>query len=268
MKMLLASLTVLLAASAYAKSSNEYFFQPEAGKSALEIQDAMTTATVKTDPATVDAKVNDNDIMLDYGYGLNANTTLGVRTSTGTDEVKVSGVSTKNTGMDDIQLYYKGQSDVWHYGADLALGSKSKAKSRATGGNSIGLFGGGLWSADGWNYGGKLSYDYNLEHSDDSSPAVKTTGGDTLMIAAFGEYNYGSGFAGAELSNSSISDTKVKGGGTAKNAGNMAIKLYGSYDFNETCTGLLSLTDAMVAKVTGMKAYNAMIVMAGVRLNF
>lgn len=271
MKMLLTSLTVLLAASAYAKSSNEYYFRPAAGASALELKYASASSTDVTEAAG-DVKVTRGDIGIDYAYGLNADSALGIYTFTGQIETKAAGVTSKADGMGDLHVYYKGQADVWHYGADLGINtSKAKSDERSSGGPSIKLNGGGLWTSGSWNYGGDLAYTFLMERSDDSSPANKTTEGNILRIAGFGEYNYGSGFVGAELSDSMIADSKVKPANTTtKGESFLGLKVYANYDFTEMVQGLLSVEDNMHPKVSdnGQKAYTDMVLTAGVRLNF
>jgi hypothetical protein len=272
MKMFLTSLTLLLTATAFGKSTTEYYFQPAAGGSALELTYESAAATVKYDPSG-ESKVTAGDFHINYAYGLDANSALGIYTFSGTVETKTTTTS-KADGMGDLHLYYKGFSDFLHYGADLGINTaKNKTDNRSTGGPSINLNVGGLWTASGWNFGGDLTYRFLMERTDDSSPAQKTTEGNVVRVAGFGEYNYGSGFIGGELSDSMVADSKTKVSGTTttnKGENYIALKAYGSLEFSDMVEGLLSIEDQMHPKISAnsTKAYSETILALGVRLNF
>ncbi len=272
MKMLLIALTVLSTGSAFGKASTEYFFQPASGASAIELTYEKTDATIKFTPSG-ELKVEGNDVRVDFAHGLSENAAVGFYTFSG--ELKSKSGSTtisKADGMGDIHFYYKGISDSLYYGADLGVNTeKSKADSRSTGGLSLKGNVGYLGSASSLNYGGDVSYNYKMERTNDSTPATKTTGGDELKLAVFGEFNYGTGFLGAEVASLSISERENKRLNvttTTKSSSPTSLKLYGTFDFSQMVQGLLSLENRMIPKETGTKAYTVSTLSAGVRINF
>ena len=267
-------LTTLIASFAFAKSTNEYFFQPADGKNKLDLFYEMANAKVDFEGGG-NSKLTISDFHVDYAYGLNANNALGVHTFSGTSKSKLStGTTTTADGMGDLHVYYKGFMDMWHYGADLGISTaKEKSDNRATGGHSIALYGGGLWTNGAWNFGPKLTYTIFMERTDDSSPEVKTTGGNVLNVAGFAEYGFGEGFIGGELAFISEDKSTLKQSGASTSVkGNTAtsIAAYATYSFNETVDGIFKVTDYMVAKNsdTGIKAYSLMMIDLGVRINF
>jgi hypothetical protein len=291
MKMLLITLTTLASAFAMAKGTNEYFFQPSAGGNAVDIGYGYANLPVKDENKLSGTETKNEetmgDLVVHYQYGLNESNALGVYTFVGSEKVKTDTDSHSTSGMGDIHLTYKGFMDVWHYGADLGVNTaKQKFKTngnldnRSTGGMSLDLDFGGLWASNGWNYGAKADYIIMFERTiDDPAVAnedIKVTEGNTARIAGFGEYNYGHGFFGGELSYNMKADqkSKVSGTTTTEKADNfLGVMLYGTYDFTEMVEGLLSIQENMHSKhdasdTTSVKAYAETDAFVGVRLNF
>ena len=267
MKLISIAVVTLAAASAFAaKTSNEYYFQPAGGQQAVE-------ATYNTDnnpsKTTKGGKDSDNksvtsDLTVDYAYGLNETMAVGANTFFGSDKQTIPGTSGSGNGLGDVDFYFKsGFGDMWHYGVDLGynLGGKAKLNSdgiqtnRSSGGMSLKGNIGALMASGVWNYGADLSYTYLADRKvDDQALAASMTdvtlsGGNTLRLAPFGEYNYGMGFVGAELSYNMVGDVTTSvptiADTTAPGESYLALKFYGSYDIADAWTGLAGLTYAM-----------------------
>lgn len=287
-KMILAAVVSMAATTAFAKATTEYYFQPAAGAHAVELEYGMDSDPIKTSTGgtDTDAKTTVNDFRLNYGYGLNETTTLGVYTFTGSLKTESGASSSTASGMGDIFLYYKGFADMIHWGVDLGINmgktkfnAAGEQTNRSSGGMSIAANVGVLANSAEWNYGADLRIALPQERTaDNNGTDIKSTGGNTTKLAGFGEYNYGMGFVGAELAYMMVGDRTVKSTPETKlkGEGYLALTGYASYDFNDMATGLLSIglenhsehdeTDgAGSAKV---KAYMGTNVALGVRLNF
>ena len=273
MRLLAIAVVTLATAAAYAKSNTEYYFQPAASQSAVELKydmDSMPKDGVK---------LTRNDIWLRYLYGLSETNTLGIYLASGesksdaTDAVKAS-------GMTDLHPFWEAYSDMWHYGVDLGISTaKYKATTRASGGMSLAAHIGMLMSSNAWNYGADLRYTMPMERSYDDAAGTKVTGGSTPRIAGFTEYNYGMGFVGAELSYAMVGDTTTKVGAAEskeKGESDMGLALNGSYDINDMWTGLLTIAsithpehDVSDVPAAGkVKAFTETDVQLGVRATF
>lgn len=287
MKRISLALVTLASASAFAagKSNTEYYFQPASGAQAVEVKYRMDIQPAKSESAgvTTDEKAELNDLYLNYAYGLNDNNAVGAEVSLGNDKTSSGTTSHTATGAGDIHAFYKGFSGIWRYGADLGVNlNKIKIDSatnlpdnRSSGGMSVRVDGGVLLTSGEINYGANLAYAIPLERQVDNAD-VKITGGNTLKIAPFVEYNWGMGFVGAELAYNMVSDSTLKAGGTdttVKGESYTTLLANGSYDFNETVTGLLSLGMGLHPEhdedaTTKAKAYTETIASLGVRMNF
>lgn len=287
------TLATIATSAAFAATKTEYYFQPAASQSSVELSYAMSVQPRKNaDTAGVetDNKLDTNVFNLNYAYGLSDTNTLGAYISTGSVKSTVGTVSSTASGMGDFHLFYEGSSDIWHYGLDLGL-STAKGKfdtvntsapgNRSSGGHSAKAFVGVMMSADAMNYGADLSYTYLLERTIESGTTeVKVKDGNTVRLAPFVEYNYGFGWLGAELSYAMVGDRSVTIGGV--NAGKYkgetvtGLAVNGSYDFNEMATGLLTVgmnmhgshaeTDATGSDT--VKGYTETIASLGARLLF
>lgn len=286
MKKLLVLAAMMTSSAAFAKGTTEYYFQPAAGASALTLSYSMKSAPVKTETSGTesDAKVAINDFGIDYAYGLGEAMALGAKTGTGSMKVTTTSDATAS-GMTDLHLYFKGFSDMIHYGVDLGVSpGKSKKDSsgnlsnRYSGGMSLAANVGVLMAGSGMNYGGDLSYTMPLERTvDNNGSDVKVTGGSTIKLAGFMEYDYAVGMFTGELSYNMVADSTEKATSDTKLKGEsfLGLNLQGTYDFNEMVTGIASLglenhsshdyTDAGTTKV---KAYMATNVMLGARIGF
>jgi hypothetical protein len=288
MKLLALATITLASVSAFAagKSNTEYYYQPSAGMSAVTATYKMDIMPGKTESGGVetDSKQEMSDIYLNYAYGLNDNNALGAELFFGSNKW-TSGTTTHTAnGMGDLHLFYKGFTDMWHYGADLGIATEkvkldsttSLRDNRSTGGMSLKLNGGVLMSSGALNYGADLSYVLAFERSVDSTPEVKISGGDVLKIAPYLEYNWGMGFVGAELSYNTVSDLtfKANGGESKTKVGSFTgLLAYGTFDFNDTFTGILGLGMNMHSDVTQAngdkdKAFTETIASLGVRATF
>jgi hypothetical protein len=288
---LVAIALVLASASAFAaekSGSTEYYFQPSAGRSAVELKYKMDLLPGKLDMAgtEVDAKQEMSDIYLNYAYGLNEGNAIGAETFFGSNKWTVATTSHTANGMGDLAAFYKGFTGMWHYGATFGFSlEKSKIDAtttlpdnRASGGMSLKANVGLLMNSGSLNYGADLSYLMPFERQVDDTDSTKVTGGNTLKIAPFLEWNWGMGFLGGELSYNMVDDTKNKGNTTEttyKGEGYTGLSLYGSFDFNDMFTGLLTLGmnmhpehDFQTTGTTKMKAYTETIAGLGVRMNF
>lgn len=288
MKLLSLAIITLASASAFAanKSTTEYYFQPSAGGQAVEAKYNMDIKPGKQDSGSgdVDDKHELSDFYLNYAYGLNDGNALGAEINFGSDKITLGTTSHTATGMGDINLFYKGFTGMWHYGANLGINT-DKIKmdtttniqdNRSSGGMSLKVNGGLLMSNGAINYGGDLSYTMPFERQVDDTAGSKITGGNTLKIAPFVEYNWGMGFLGAELAYNMVDDMTYKSSGSEtkiKGEGYTTLMLNGSFDFNDMCTGLLALGMGMhpdhdVSTTTKEKAYTETIASLGVRVNF
>jgi hypothetical protein len=291
MKLLSVAVITLAAASAFAaKSNTEYFFQPAAGQSALELSYMMSSASPKTDSTPeVETKITSNNLMVDYAYGLADNSTVGGYITSASGKIESGGTETTSSGMGDLHAYWNGSMDAWHYGVDLGISlAKQKLdaatgnpKNAASGGMSIGGHFGGLWNSGAWNYGGNLTLMMPLERSyeiDGGTGGGKITGGMTTTLAGFGEYNYGMGFFWGELAYNMVGDTtnKPDAGGESKIKAESfpSLTIGATYDFNDMVTGMLSYAMQMHGAHdyddagTKLKAYNGTMMNIGARISF
>lgn len=287
MKLLLATALLFTASSAFAKKATEYFFQPNAGQSAVELQYNLNEKPTKTETfgttTSVDTKVKSSDVLLDYGYGLSESQTLGLKIGSGSVESTSGNRTTSTSGLTDPRFYYEQYSDIWHFGADLGVSlDKSKNDNRSSGGLSLGAHAGLLMNADAWNYGADLRIGYPLERTGETintKRESKITGTMLTQLAAFTEYNLGMGFVGAELSYAMLGDTTTKVDGVSsktKGESVTGLRVNGSYDFNEMWTGLASVGMLMhaarnvndTAASDRAKAYNETDLLVGVRGTF
>lgn len=290
MKLITMAVVTLATASAFAaKSTTEYYNQPAAGAHNVDIGYLMGSNPGKTKTGTTetDAKTATSDVTLQYRYGINDDMAVGVSTNSGSVKTTVGTNDSTASGMTDLVIGLDGKSEAIHYGVDLGynLGGKSKQNAageksnRSSGGIGIGANVGYLATSDAWNFGGDLSYWHRLERTTDANGTdIKATGGNNTKVAGFGEYNYGMGFAGAELSYNMIGDTTAKTTpNETKYKGHsfMGIKAYGSYDFNDMATGLLSIAmnmhpeyDYQDAGTTKVMASTETVVALGARLTF
>ena len=287
-KMILTAVITMAATTAFGKATTEYYFQPAAGAQAVELKYSMNADPIKTETGgtETDGAVTTADFNIDYAYGLNETAAVGVYTFTGSQKTKAGATDSTASGMGDLHVYYKGFSDMIHWGADLGINmGKSKANAagettnRSSGGLSLKGNVGVLANSAEWNYGGDFSITLPQERTaDNNGTDIKATGGNVTKLAGFAEYNYGMGFVGGELAYIMVGDTTVKTTPETKLKGEGFLQLTGnaSYDFNDMATGLLSIgleqhsahdqTDgAGAAKV---KAYMGTNVALGVRLNF
>ncbi len=258
MKFFCLTVISLISAAAGARSNTEYYFQPAGGRSLAEVQFETVSNPAKiTVVGGTGGESNfgttTNDINLRYAYGLSDGNAIGVFTGFGSLKYSIATTDRNASGLRDVNLFYKGFSDIWHYGAILGVStSKTKIengfpKNRSSGGLSVGANLGAMWSSGAMNYGADLSYLHPFERSYDDG--TKLTSGSVLKFAPFYEYNYGMGFVGAELSYNVVRDMAAKQPGQAdvevKGQNYAALKLFGSYDFNESWTGLLNLSAGM-----------------------
>jgi hypothetical protein len=281
--------TMATTAAFAAKSNTEYYFQPAAGASAVELRYNMDIRPAQIETpvtlAVTDAKSETNDFYLNYAYGLNESNALGAFLTSGSTKLTVGTSSSTGSGLGDLHLFYKGFAEMWHYGVDLGFSTEKikndaagNVSNHSSGGNSLKANIGMLMNSAAWNYGADLSYIYLLERTIDGS-TTKYKDGNTVKLAPFIEYNYGMGFLGAELSYAMAGDTTSDTGGTTykiKGDTSTGLALNGSFDFNEMATGLLTVgmnmhgahdsTDQL--GTTKVKAYTETVASLGVRLNF
>ncbi|WP_413289689.1 hypothetical protein [Bdellovibrio sp. HCB337] len=289
MKLLSLAIITLASASAFAaKSNTQYYFQPGASNHVVEANYLMDVKPAKTETAGVetDAKQEMSDIYLNYTYGMSDNHAIGLETFFGNNKTTTGTTSSTASGMGDIHVYYKGFSEIWHYGADLGFNTEKikldattgAIDNRSTGGMSFKANVGVMVNNAAMNYGADLSYLMPLERKVDNAAGTTLTGGNTLKLAPFLEYNWGMGFLGAELSYNMMDDTKMDTSGvetTFKGESYAGFLLYGTYDFNEMFTGILDLGMNMhpeheETNVAGtkVKAYTETIVNIGLRMTF
>ncbi len=264
MRMLLISLTTLASAFAMGKASTEYYFQPAADANAVEVIYNMTTTPSEIEDAGVTDELDStaNDFIVRYIRGIDDKSAWGAYTFFGSREydANIGGVKSSNTadGMGDIHVFYKMfTDDQWHFRADVGINTE-KAKNalgipdnRSTGGSSLNLRGGRMWTKEAWNYGADLSYLLLLERTtDDAAGNIKETGGDIIKLAGFGEYNHGAGFLGAELGYNVVNEIKRKAGGataTTDPENFVSAGIYGTWEFTEMVTALVRFDQAMRA---------------------
>lgn len=289
MKLLSLAIVTLASASALAagKSTTEYYYQPSANMNAAQAKYVMDIQPGKTDTngTESDQKNEMSDLYLNYAYGLSDNNALGAEIFFGSNKITSGNTSHTANGMGDIHAFYKGFTGMWHYGADLGI-STAKIKmdsatnmqdNRSSGGMSVKVNGGLLMNSGDINYGADLSYLLPFERQIDDATGTKVTGGNTLKLAPFVEYNWGMGFLGAELAYNMVDDLTIKSTSEIKLKGEsyMSFMLNGSFDFNDKVTGLLSLGMAMhpehdqqSGSTTKVKAYTETIASLGARMTF
>ena len=292
MKMLAISLTTIVSALAMGKASTEYYYQPAAGVNAVELIYSNSAAPLENEVLGVktDLKTTASDFIIRYARGIDERHAWGLYTFFGSKEYNndSSGTNVKHTadGMGDIHAFYKAFfGDNMHWDADLGVNTEKvkidtasgSVDNRSTGGSSLKLGIGKMWTDNSWNYGADLSYLALFERTVDNAASTKLTGGDNIKLAGFGEYNHGNGFVGAEIGYNAAGDLKTKTSGvtsTLKAENFFNLKLYGTYEFNEMWTGLLSFNDAMhadqdITPGTGQSnAYNETTFNVGARMTF
>ena len=287
-KMIIVSLLLTATSAFAAKSNTEYYFQPAAGVSAVEANYYMSVRPSKTAVGAVetDDKYEQSDVQLSYMYGVNENNAFGIGTYFGSLKNTVGATSTTASGMGDIQAMYQGFTGMWRYGAAVGINTEkikidattSKTSNRSSGGLSVAANVGLLMNSDALNYGADLSYLMPMEREVDGTSGTKITGGNVMKLSPFVEWNWGMGFLGAEFSYVMVSDYEAKnnlGKSTTLGESYMRLMANGSFDFNETFTGLLSLGMAMHPEhdqqsvgATKVKAYTETIASLGVRATF
>lgn len=292
MKMLVISLATFASALAMGKASSEYYFQPAAGAHAVELIYNNVSSPMEQENAgvTTDLESTANDFIVRYMYGLDDSRSWGAYTFFGSREYnsEVTGVSDdSNTadGVGDIHVFYKAFHDMWHYEADLGVNTEKidvdatsgLQDNRSSGGSSLNLRAGRMWTDNSWNYGADLSYLLLLERTYDDATDTKLTGGDIIKIAGFGEYNHGAGFAGGELSYNIVNELKSKASGVTQttDAENfIMVKLFGTWEFTDMVTGLVSLNQSMheshdiTPGTAEVKSFTETGINIGARLNF
>ena len=292
MKTLAISLITIISTLAMAKATNEYYYQPAAGVNAVEVVYSNTATPMENETLGVktDLKSTASDFIIRYARGLDEKRAWGLYTFFGSREFNddSSGTNVKHTadGMGDIHAFYKAfWGDNMHWDADLGVNTEKikihtasgLADNRSTGGSSLKLAIGKMWTDNAWNYGADLSYLALFERTVDNAASTKLTEGNTVKLAGFGEYNHGNGFVGAEIGYNGVGDLKTKTSGVtstleAENFFN--IRIYGTYEFNDMWTGLLSFNDAMHADqditpgTTQSNAYNETNFNIGARYTF
>jgi len=263
MKLITVAVLTLAATAAFAdgKATTEFYYEPAGGQQALQLNldYMMDPMTYTENGLTGDAKTNSTSLIVNYGYGLSENMVVGGYLSYGSDAITASapgGTDQTQTasGLGDIHLYFKGFSDMIHYGLDLGINNGNITEDSTTnlrnnnssGGMSAKANVGFMMAAGMLNYGADLSYLYKGTVTTATAGGTNdtTTGDGVLNLSPFVEYNYGSGFAGAVISYSMVqsgNDTTTTSVATNAAYNVAGLKLFGTYAFSDSMTGLLSV---------------------------
>lgn len=276
------TLGVFLTSSAFAAAESEFWFQPAAGNSALDVGLGYTSGTYKiTGALNFDSKFTSMPLQLKYAYGLDTGMSVSVATDFGTDEVETSGVKTKNSGLSNLIGEFLVKSDSWYYGAEASValakrkdGSATSDGNRSTGGYSLTPF---VGYKSELGLGGKLSYTYAMDRTTETTTTDETTsGGSAIGLEGFWESSYASGIFGAKIGYAQTDDSTTKQSGQAdvkdKGYNTLTVGAFVAHDVtaNGTILGSIDFVNIPESeRTTGVKAsYSATVLSAAYRMGF
>jgi hypothetical protein len=289
-KNLIIALATLMTVAAHAETGSEVLYQPKSGESALKFgYDMGRTASFKTTGTNAaDVSLTGSVMEFDYMFGVDEAMSVGAMFNTGTEQQENKAGTTKTTskeqGMSDLYLKMRMTTGMWVYGADLGLPfanhiTDGDTSNRNSGGISINPTGGFVMQNDSWNFGGVVTYNLLLDRKTENKTGTTSTtstltGGNTLALTPFAEWNFGSGFASAQFTINSITDTTKTDANNSKTISKATnyntLKIAGSYNFTPAITGLADYTMDMVQANTtaSTPAYTASTITVGGRMVF
>lgn len=275
-------------------NGSNYLWQAPEGK--FEVTPALGIAkgTYSQRATTYNNEQSKMPITVSGEYGICPTMAAGL--TLGTDSQKVhdttpASVDTKQTGMLDPVLFFKGRYDLgagWlRYGANLVLGfqkhvNKSNGDSNlASGGMTLTPWAGWEMAAGPGTFGARLMFDlYKGEASgsdESTTPATdyKTTGGGAFGLTAFYEMPMGMWDIGGALTYKSMATTKNKVAGVSTSsddgATNIMLEVYAPVHVNDMITVLPTLhytTVNFTSSSYGIKSGSEMGLDVGARFTF
>jgi hypothetical protein len=291
MKHLFFILPLLLCNSGFSKTTSQVLFVPNGGASALTLNYGMGQMSYTT-TATPSAKLDYTSSILsaDYMWGVDDEMSVGASINSGNTKgeykTSTSKLTSESSGLSDLQLKLRMNQMSWLYGIDLGLPlsvettDASNVSNRSSGGMSLKPIVGMIFTNDSLNFGGHISYNYLLDRKHETISTAGSTststqsGGSSLLITPFVEWNYGSGLISGEFTVVSASDTTTTSSSgmksTDKADNHNVLALHGSYDFNPSITGLAGYSLAMFPSESTQSrpATNATNIEIGVRFLF
>lgn len=289
----LAVLVFVVQSSSYAEAiESEYYFQPKSNQSAFTALYSLTSAPLeqRIDSLSSDIDARSQDILLRYEYGLDEKKTIGVYSFLGFKEYesKISpGSDNTNTanGVGDIHIYLKGIEGDFRYTIDLGVNvDESKIDpttglqdNRTSGGSSLTLRAGRIWTYLSWNYGLDSSILILGERKLNETSTFKEQGGNIFRVAWFSEYNFGTGFAGFELAYNLIDQIKVKTNTRTLTMGSESfprVVLFGSWILTDNWAAIVRLEQTfhegqnLTPTISEFKGYVETAYSLGVRSSF
>ena len=248
MKHVIATLAVVLGfgvahAQDNAAGGSEFFHQAGAGVSEVTPHLNYRSETYKFPNGGGEAtRKGIDDLGARYEYGVNEMISVYGDLSISMVENKVGTVSSNPSGLNDIELGFRGTSAMGmgnlRYGLGLTWGIE-KAKTDANGLPSNNSTGGmGLTPYVGWDmavgpgmWGAVLSYNYLLERTTEATGGgeSKEKDGHILGIGTFYEYLMADMTFGGRLMYAAPADTKTTSGGSETTAGTSPMITVGAY---------------------------------------
>jgi len=252
--------------SAFAKINSNVLYLPSGGTSSFSLSyDLGQGKFTSTGTPPFNVQYSANLINFDYMWGINNEMSMGATINTGENKGEYTSGTTKfvskATGLSDLKLKFRMNQENFIYGADLGLPlgvhtiDNNDVSNRSSGGISIIPMIGMVFNNGSFNFGGHITYNYLLDRKGESESGTTTStrttsGGNSLILTPFTEWNFGSGFISLQYSIMSASDSTVKASdgtnATNKSDNINEFKISGNYDFNESITGLAGYTLSML----------------------
>jgi hypothetical protein len=252
--LVIASLLLSAAVASATEKEGQFFWQAESGKTFFLPRIDYFSGDIDLS-STLSAKIKGPTLYFGAEQGLNENMSVGAQISYINNKTEISGTSTKTTGLEDIELNFKGKQAAGagnlRYGATLSL-SPGKAKTKAngddngyTGGHTLTPMVGYDVAVGSFTVGGKIYTEVGLtdDKGDNAGTETKESGYDATSISFFGETTCEFGHVGASLGFLKLSDSKDEiANTTSTNSKITLLQIYGDHSINEatTLTGDLS----------------------------
>jgi hypothetical protein len=270
----------------------EYYFQPDSQESAFTVLYSYVNTPLEQQTARLNSDLDTEaqDFLLRYEYGLDDKKAIGISSFVGSkkyEATQVGSADNKNTayGIGDVHFYLEGFRDQIRYSADIGINtddskidqSSGLQDNRTSGAPSLTLNAGRIWNDLSWNYGldGALLILGERNFSDAANSRER--GGNIFRVAGFGEYNFGSGIAGFEVSYNLVDQIRVKsntGTRTTGSEGFARAVVFGSWILTDNWTAVARLEQAfhngrhLTPTVGELKGFTETSFSLGFRSNF
>ncbi|UOF00202.1 hypothetical protein [Bdellovibrio reynosensis] len=219
---------------------SEFFFQSPAGHSDITPKIGYTAATTEEENATDETTSSGYSLGVAYEYGINEMWAVEFGINYATAEYETGAVKTKNTGIMNPELLFKGTSAMgWgslHYGvlAEFAIENAKAASASddgnlSTGGHALMPYVGAAMGVGTGILGGRLSYEYKLDRTleDAAGNEVTIKDGHELGLAVFYEQMMADVLLGAAITQFSEAAINDEDGNELEESGSMTrLSLY------------------------------------------